>query len=73
MGRFDGFYEYNLNEWDISAGSLIASEAGCTVSDWDGKKIPKDGSRILCSNSKIHESMMKILTKPEYKLYFNLS
>ena len=73
MGRFDGFYEYNLNAWDISAGSLIASEAGCTVSDWNGKKIPKDGSRILCSNSKIHKSMMKILTKPEYKLYFNLS
>ena len=41
MGRFDGFYECNLNPWDISAGSLIASEAGCTVSDWNGKKIPK--------------------------------
>ena len=73
MGRFDGFYEYNLNTWDICAGALIASEAGCTVSDWNGKKFPKDGSRILCTNSKIHASMIKVLTKPEYKIYFNLS
>ena len=72
MGRFDGFYEYNLNSWDICAGALIASEAGCKVSDWNGEEFPNDGSRILCSNSKIHNSMIKILTKPEYKIYFSL-
>ena len=69
----DIIYEYNLNTWDICAGTLIASEAGCTVSDWNGKTFHKDGSRILCTNSKIHGSMMKVLTKPEYKIYFNLS
>ena len=73
MGRFDGFYEYNLSTWDICAGALIASESGCKVSDWDGKEFPKDGSRILCTNSKIQNKMIEILTKPEYKIYFNLS
>tara|TARA_X000001036_G_scaffold232273_1_gene217003 strand:+ start:3410 stop:4222 length:813 start_codon:yes stop_codon:yes gene_type:complete len=71
MGRFDGFYEYNLNSWDISAGSLIAHEAGCIVSDWDGSNLPLDGSRILCSNKRIHSKMVDILTKPEYSLFFN--
>ena len=28
MGRFDGFYEFNLHPWDICAGALIAYEAG---------------------------------------------
>ncbi len=70
MGRFDGFYEYNLNAWDICAGSLIAHEAGCKVTDWDGETLPHDGSRILCSNEKIHASMMEILTKEEYSIFF---
>tara|TARA_B100000131_G_scaffold215683_1_gene207358 strand:- start:35 stop:841 length:807 start_codon:yes stop_codon:yes gene_type:complete len=70
MGRFDGFYEYNLNAWDICAGSLIAQEAGCEVTDWDGNNLPYDGSRILCSNKKIHSSMIKILTKQEYSIFF---
>jgi len=30
-GRVDAFFETGLNEWDIAAGSLIASEAGCTT------------------------------------------
>ena len=70
IGRFDGFYEFNLNPWDICAGSLIAYEAGCIVSDWNGEKLPHDGSRILCSNGKIHNKMIKILTKNKYKLFF---
>ena len=73
MGRFDGFYEYNLNSWDICAGSLIAHEAGCIVSDWDGNDLPHDGSRILCSNNKIHSEMVKLLTKSEYSLFFSQS
>ena len=70
MGRFDGFYEYNLNSWDICAGSLIAEEAGCIVSDWDGSGFPHDGSRILCSNNKIHAEMVKVLTKADYSIFF---
>ena len=54
MGRFDGFYEFNLHPWDICAGSLIANEAGALVTDWDGNKMPNDGRRILCSNKNIH-------------------
>jgi len=35
-GRFDGFYEYNLNSWDMAAGILLIKEAGGTVTDFRG-------------------------------------
>jgi myo-inositol-1(or 4)-monophosphatase len=70
MGRFDGYYEYSLKPWDICAGSLIARESGARVTDWDNGLLPENGSRILASNGKIHDMMVKILTKEEYKLFF---
>ncbi|MBC8152042.1 MAG: inositol monophosphatase [Bacteroidetes bacterium] len=35
-GRFEGFYEYNLNSWDMAAGALLVQEAGGTVTDFTG-------------------------------------
>ena len=70
MGRFDGFYEFELNSWDIAAGSLIVREAGGLVTDWDGKELPLNGKRILASNKKIHKEMMRILTNNKYKIFY---
>ena len=70
MGRFDGFYEYELKSWDICAGALIAKEAGAKVTDWDNSALPYDGSRILATNGLIHKDMVKILTKDKYKIYY---
>ena len=70
MGRFDGFYEFELNSWDIAAGSLIVKEAGGLVTDWDGKMFPLNGKRILASNEKIHHEMINILTNDKYKIFY---
>ena len=35
-GRFEGYFEYNLNAWDIAAGALIVKEAGGTVTNFSG-------------------------------------
>ena len=70
MGRFDGFYEFGLNVWDICAGSLIVEEANGIVTDWDKNKLPDDGCRILASNVKIHNNMSEILTKKKYSIFF---
>lgn len=35
-GRFEGFYEYNLQSWDMAAGVLLVKEAGGVVSDFSG-------------------------------------
>ena len=34
-GRFDGFFEYGLNSWDVAGGAFIVKEAGGTVSNFD--------------------------------------
>ena len=70
MGRFDAFYEFELNSWDIAAGSLIVKEAGGKVTDWNGKKAPFNGQRILASNKFIHADMIKILTKKKYTIFY---
>ena len=72
MGRYAGFYEFNLKSWDICAGLLIAKEAGATCSDWNNKPVSFSGKRILCNNGFIHNEMMKILNKNKYKIYYDL-
>ena len=70
MGRFDGFYEFNLNPWDICAGALIAHEAGALVTDWNGDMLTHDGNRILCANRNIHPMMIDILNSDKYSIFY---
>ncbi len=53
-GRFEGFYEYGLNAWDVAAASLIVEEAGGVVTDWQGKNDWLFGERIIAGNKAIH-------------------
>ena len=70
MGRLEGFYEFNLEIWDICAGIVIAQEAGANVSDWDGTEPPLSGDRILCTNRLIHKEMTDILMNKKYSIFF---
>ena len=63
MGRFEGFWEFGLQPWDICAGAIILEEAGGKVSDWNGSPMPFNGMRILATNSHIHGEMLEILGK----------
>jgi myo-inositol-1(or 4)-monophosphatase len=66
-GRFDGFWELKLNPWDIAAGVLIVTEAGGSMSDFQGKKFSIYGDESLASNGLIHEQMIKVLQLAEKK------
>jgi myo-inositol-1(or 4)-monophosphatase len=57
-GRFDGFWEFNLNPWDTAAGVLIVEEAGGKVSRFDGSPFNIDSSETLASNSLVHEALL---------------
>jgi myo-inositol-1(or 4)-monophosphatase len=59
-GRFDGFFEYNLNAWDVAAGVLIVNEAGGKVTDFSGGTDFIYGKQILAGN-KAHGEMLDIL------------
>lgn len=58
-GRFDAFYEYSLNAWDVAAGALIVEEAGGEVSDFSGKDMWIFGKEIIASNGKLHRPLVK--------------
>jgi len=57
-GRYDGFWEFNLNPWDTAAGVLIIQEAGGTVTDFSGGEFQIASHETLASNGLVHEALM---------------
>lgn len=57
-GRFDGFYEYGLEPWDVGAGCLLITEAGGVVTDWNGGDSWVFGQRIIAGNPHIHAFLL---------------
>lgn len=62
-GRFDGFYEYGLNPWDVAAGALIVEEAGGHVKDFRGGDDYIFGEEIIADNSLISEEFLSVVSK----------
>jgi myo-inositol-1(or 4)-monophosphatase len=58
-GRFDGFWEFNLNPWDTAAGVLIVEEAGGKVTRFDGAPFEIDSRETVASNGLIHEALLR--------------
>ena len=57
-GRFEGFWEFNLNPWDTAAGVLIVEEAGGKVSDFTGGEFQIASRETLATNGLIHEALL---------------
>jgi myo-inositol-1(or 4)-monophosphatase len=62
-GRLDGFWEFNLNPWDTSAGVLLVAEAGGSVTHFDGGKFTLDSREVLATNGLILPEMRHIFTE----------
>ena len=58
-GRFDGFWEFNLNPWDTAAGVLIVQEAGGKVTDFSGGEFQIASRETLASNGLVHDALMQ--------------
>ncbi len=58
-GRFDGFWEFNLNPWDTAAGVLIVEEAGGKVSRFDGSPFELDSRETLATNGLVHDALVQ--------------
>lgn len=57
-GRFDGFFEYQLEPWDYAAGALLVTEASGMCADRSGNPLRIDSRHIIASNSGIHEALV---------------
>ena len=59
-GRFEGFFEYNLNAWDVAAGAFIVQQAGGKVTDFKGGSDYIFGREIMAACS-IHQEMLNVI------------
>ncbi len=59
-GRFDAFYEYNLNSWDMAAGVLLVREAGGTVTDFSGGDTFLFGGDVIAGCG-VHPELMRVI------------
>ncbi|MHA6317265.1 inositol monophosphatase family protein [Altererythrobacter sp. CAU 1778] len=60
-GRFDGFWESGLKDWDTAAGCLLVREAGGFVSDYRGRSLPIAADQVLAANDALHSKLHKLL------------
>ena len=60
-GRCDGFWQRNLNYWDIAAGIVLVKEAGGFVTDFEGENRYVENKTILATNSRISKEMIEVL------------
>ena len=60
-GRFDAFWEYNLQAWDIAAGYLIVEEAGGRVTNFSKEPYTIWDKETLATNGVLHDDMLHLL------------
>ncbi|MEA1071407.1 inositol monophosphatase family protein [Sphingomonas sp. LY29] len=60
-GRFDGFWEDDLDVWDTAAGVLLVKEAGGFVSDYRGQDRMFERREYLAANGELHTRLHKLL------------
>src|SRR5579859_6138710 len=58
-GRYDAYWEFNLNPWDTAAGVLLVQEAGGTVTNFSGGPFNIDSREVLGSNTLLHEELLR--------------
>ena len=64
-GRFDGYWQRELNYWDIAAGIIILKEAGGFVDFFDEDPKSPLKKNILATNSNIHEELRDLIIKKD--------
>ncbi|MFM7218030.1 MAG: inositol monophosphatase family protein [Bacteroidota bacterium] len=62
-GRFDAFYEYGLNPYDVAGGIVLVQEAGGKVTDFKGGPDATFSGEIIASNNRIHEEFLEVIRR----------
>ena len=62
-GRFDGFWQWDLNYWDVAAGHIIVREAGGFVDFFENDEKLTFKRNLIATNSMIHEELSSLILK----------
>ena len=60
-GRYDGYWQRELNYWDIAAGIILVKESGGFIENLSGKSFGEKKIDLVASNSKIHKELSNFL------------
>ena len=60
-GRYDGFWQREINYWDIAAGIILIKESGGFVENIKAEEFSAEKVDIVASNSKIHKELRNLL------------
>jgi myo-inositol-1(or 4)-monophosphatase len=60
-GRLDGYWERNLQPWDLAAGQIMIREAGGVISGMAGDDDPLKTGHVVAGNEFVHKELVKIL------------
>jgi myo-inositol-1(or 4)-monophosphatase len=63
-GRFDGFFELGLKPWDVAAGSLLVTEAGGLVGDFNGNASYMESEQIVAGTPKVFSALIPLMITP---------
>ena len=64
-GTFDGYFELNLNTWDVAAGAALVLEVGGRVSDWSGGDSWVESGNIFAAAPAVHEVLLALASAPQ--------
>jgi len=64
-GRFDGYWQRELNYWDIAAGIVICKEAGGFVNFFEEDQVMPLKKNVIATNSIIHNDLKELITKKD--------
>ncbi|TMW69452.1 hypothetical protein Poli38472_001608 [Pythium oligandrum] len=66
-GRQTGFYELDLNSWDVAAGTLLVKEAGGRVTDSEGNAFTLSTRHVVASNGNgdVHDTLLELIAKAD--------
>jgi myo-inositol-1(or 4)-monophosphatase len=65
-GRFDGYWEFGVEAWDVATGILLVEEAGGRVTRADGQPEPlRPPISVVASNARLHNAMLAVLNGDE--------
>ena len=66
-GRFDAFFEYSLNAWDVAGGAFLVEEAGGKVTDFRGGNDYLFGKELIATNAGIFEEFFQLIHQNFYQ------
>ena len=62
-GRFDGYWEVELQPWDMAAGALMVHEAGGAVTHYRKRPFRVGRDSILATNGRIHQQLARVISQ----------